>query len=367
MSYQLRIRELIQQVPDTLVDLSVARKRARTPSQASSRFTPNREQGDWAETILLDAINTAAHYHTAVWYGKSDDQIAGGKGHTEYFEEYGKELDAIGKRPDLLIFRRGDVPAEWGNDISRRPRAELDDVVPLALAGLEVRSSAYLSRKYDEAIIQRIQECIETVLKIKTQIQRDYATLLDTPACSEYATRLASITPEALDVIDSIKPGRQASPELKALSRLSSQLKKALAKWKSLKESKILSITPKVEDLRVVYDWIQRYNVPHFYVQVFFDRVYALSYERILQLLGQPDNNIISRPKKEIKTAKETIKIPIKQGIELANRVDKPNHESRYKEFPNGGLLYHVAFTGGAAHLNKDALATMLGLTPDQL
>jgi len=172
MSYRQRIAELIGQVPASLVDLSIARKPARVPTQASSEFTTNREQGDWAENILLAAINASANHHVAVRYGKSDDRVAGEEGFAEFYQEFQDELDTIGKRPDLLIFRRGDVPAEWGPDISRRPRAELDAVVGRALAGLEVRSSAFLSAKYDEAMAQRTQRCTEAALRIKAEIQR---------------------------------------------------------------------------------------------------------------------------------------------------------------------------------------------------
>lgn len=59
------------------------------------------------------------------------------------------------------------------------------------------------------------------------------------------------------------------------------------SKITKIRQRDTLSITPKVEDLQVVYRWIQKYNVPHFYVQVFFDRIYGISFEEILDLLGK--------------------------------------------------------------------------------
>jgi hypothetical protein len=104
MDYKQRIQSLIEQVP--LVDLTISRERGRIPTQASSEFTTNREQGDWAEKIIQRAINQTAKNHIAIRYGKSDDRVAGEEGFTEFFNEFQDELDTIGKRPDLLLFRR---------------------------------------------------------------------------------------------------------------------------------------------------------------------------------------------------------------------------------------------------------------------
>lgn len=41
-------------------------------------------------------------------YGRSDDIIAGDDGFPEFFEEFRCELEMIGKRPDILIFRKED-------------------------------------------------------------------------------------------------------------------------------------------------------------------------------------------------------------------------------------------------------------------
>lgn len=51
-----------------------------------------------------------------------------------------------------------------------------------------------------------------------------------------------------------------------------------------------LSITPKVEDIKVVYKWIETYNVPHYYFQVFFDKVYGISFEQILNIISDSNN-----------------------------------------------------------------------------
>ena len=46
MNYSERIREITKSVPVTLVDFDIDRDKARTPTQASSNFITNKEQGD---------------------------------------------------------------------------------------------------------------------------------------------------------------------------------------------------------------------------------------------------------------------------------------------------------------------------------
>ena len=57
MSYKDTIEQLKSSVSSSLVDLDSERTRGRPPSQAYSEFLTNREQGDWAETLILKAIN----------------------------------------------------------------------------------------------------------------------------------------------------------------------------------------------------------------------------------------------------------------------------------------------------------------------
>lgn len=104
MIYFNKIRELTKGIPIELVDFSQPRDTARTPTQASSNFITNKEQGDWAENLILRAINESSKSYIAVKYGKSDDIIAGEEGFDTFYQEFQNELDTIGKRPDLLIF-----------------------------------------------------------------------------------------------------------------------------------------------------------------------------------------------------------------------------------------------------------------------
>lgn len=145
MTYTERIENIISRIPADTMDFSKDRKRGTTPSMASSEFITNKQQGDWAEELLFNAINESSKNYVAVRYGRSDDIVAGDEGFKEFYEKYQDELCSIGKRPDLLIFSKTDFREDYGLDISCKQ--DIDEYVRKAIAGIEVRSSAFLHKK----------------------------------------------------------------------------------------------------------------------------------------------------------------------------------------------------------------------------
>jgi len=141
-------------------------------------------------------------------------------------------------------------------------------------------------------------------------------------------------------------------------------LKRKAAAAKKTSQREFLSFTPKVEDMIIVYKWIQTFNVPHFYFQVFFDKVYGISFENILQLISNPDNRNVKYfiEKDEKNQQKTTIKINVKEGVEIASRIEMPSHQSDYRELDRGRLLFFVKFEGGEAYLNVENLLGLLNL-----
>jgi type II restriction enzyme len=125
-----------------------------------------------------------------------------------------------------------------------------------------------------------------------------------------------------------------------------------------------LSITPKVEDIKVVYKWIETFNVPHYYFKVFFDKVYAIAFSDILSVISDANNeDVIFSLEKDIKNQnKSTIKINSKSGIAIAQKVNEPSHSSVRKEMDRGRLLFYVKFNGGTAFLDINALSKLLGI-----
>lgn len=361
MSYYDRITELTKNVPATLVDFCLPREVARTPTQASSEFITNKEQGDWAESLIFQAINQTSKNHVAVKYGKSDDLVAGEEGFDTFFQEFQTELDTIGKRPDILIFRREHFREDLGKDISRIPHDQITEYVKTAIAGIEVRSSAFLIGRYEEAMQERTTRCTSLALEIRGRILSEFFDLLDHDSRRNYIPILEALTEETLSAADFRVPSWAASERLIELKNCFKELKKCI---KDIQKRDFLSITPKAEDIKVVYKWIETFDVPHYYFQVFFDKVFGISFERILTIISDPDNDgrIFSVERDTKNQNKTTFKIKSKIGIPLAERIDEPQHSSVRKEIGRGRLLFYVTFEGGTAYLDLNHLKAILGI-----
>lgn len=364
MTYFDRIRELTLKIPNTIVDFDLPRTPARIPSQASSNFITNKEQGDWAENLIERAINETSKKYVAVKYGKSDDLIAGEEGFDDLYKEFQLELDTIGKRPDLLIFAREDFIPEFGFNISRLPHNVITEYVKKAIAGIEVRSSAFLIDKYDQVMNERTEKYSKIALDTKDYILSNFLNELNTPARQIYIDILEGITQRTIHATDFRVPNWGSTDKLIELKGQFKKLKNAL---KEIQKRDYLSITPKVEDIKVVYKWIETFNVPHFYFQVFFDKIYGIPFEQILSIISDPDKegimySIESDSRNQNKT---TIKINSKSGILIASKIDEPIHESARKEMNRGRLLFYVTFKGGNAYLDVDNIKRILGIGED--
>ena len=193
MTYFDKLREVVKQIPVSIIDFSLERDRVSAPTQASSNFITNKEQGDWAEEVIMRAVNDTSDKYIAVRYGKSDDIIAGEKGFDEFFDEFQDELSTIGKRPDLLIFKKEDFKNEFGFDISKIEHKIIHEYVKLAVAGLEIRSSAFLINTYESEMQSRTDEHTRVALKIKDKILSDYSDLLEDPRRKKYVSILENI------------------------------------------------------------------------------------------------------------------------------------------------------------------------------
>lgn len=220
MTYYDRIRELTGNVPATLVDFSLPRDQSRTPTQASSNFITNKEQGDWAENLVTRVINDTSKKFVAVKYGKSDDLVAGEDGFDDFYQAFQNELDTIGKRPDLLIFKTSDFDENLGHDISQIPHSQITDYVKKAVAGIEVRSSAFLIDRYEAAMQLRTEKFARFAIQTRDRILEEYNDLLQHPTRNKYIPVLQGITPQTVSVTDFKVPGWSSTERLVQLINL---------------------------------------------------------------------------------------------------------------------------------------------------
>lgn len=361
VTYKDIINQICNKIHIGLIYFSEPRNEASMPTQASSEFITNKQQGDWAEDVLFRAINENSSNIVAVRYGKSDDLVAGDAGFEKFFNDYQTELDTIGKRPDILLFNKDDFDETLGYDISSKASSEISEYVSKAIAGIEVRSSAFLINKYTEEANRIIRENTDKVIQLKNVILSEYRDLLEQKR-PELILILQQLNEISIRTLDFRCSSWRSSQRLQELSAMLSEIKKCL---KNIQKRNSLSITPKVEDLKVVHKWIMTYDVPHFYVQVFFDKIYGISFQNILELISNPDLEddkyfIEQDTKNQNKT---TIKIPSQDGICLAQSVTEPDHYSVRKELNKGRLLFYVKFDGGEACLDAANFQSLFGIS----
>ena len=342
--YRDDILELIRQSPlDIELDVQMTGSR---PTSATSDFLTNREQGDWAERIVHDAVNEYSDDFFAVRYGRADSLSAGDAGFADFYAAYQDELNTIGKKPDLLIFRASDFP-NGDADVTN------DRDVTRAIAALEVRSSSFLIEKYEAFASQRQQAALANCRAICGRIlDGDLAGLLERKSPKIYDL-VATATEETFQEISFRQPSWSSTPELEALTGLLKELKVNIG---TLHKRDYLSITPKQEDLALVNRWIQKFNVRHFYLQVFFDKAYVISFRKILELVADDENEgaVFSIERDARNQRKTTIKVNVAASKELLGRIDMPRHRSAQKELDRGRLLFYVSFEGGRGYLDPE-------------
>ena len=94
--------------------------------------------------------------------------------------------------------------------------------------------------------------------------------------------------------------------------------------------------------------------MPHYYLQVFFDKAYIISFREILEISSDPSKeDVVFSVERDIKNqGKTTIKINVQVGREIIGRIDMPEHKSALKELERGRLLFYVTFQGGKGYLD---------------
>ncbi len=343
-SYRDTILRLIQATPfeiDTEIEVG-----GRLPTLANSEFLTNKEQGNWAEQIALAAINEHSGEYRAVQYGRDDSISAGDPGFREFYAAYQEELNTVGKKPDILIYRRSDLP-------DNRPY-DLDDTqfVQQAVAAIEVRSSSFLAQKYSSFMEIRTRDAESECMQIQRRIlEEPYSGLLSQRRPHIYEM-VRNATPDTFRELSFNLTNWSSTQQLRELTDLLRSLKEQM---KILRTRAYLSITPKLEDLALVNRWIQNFGVRHYYMQVFFDKAYIIPFQEILEIASDSDNKgpIFSVERDKKNQGKTTIKIDVKAGREILGRIDMPERRSARKELERGRLLFYVTFQGGKGYLDQ--------------
>lgn len=165
MAYFAELREVVKDIPKQALDLTVPRTRSKPPTQAFSDFAIHREQGYWAEHALANGLNDSiGSSYDVVKYGRSDKIIAGQEGFAEFYEQYQDELETVGKKPDVLVFRKNVVDKA---DISAMAIQEQARMVRNAVIGIEIRSSSFLAEKYRQKNRDKPEKFMSFTIKME--------------------------------------------------------------------------------------------------------------------------------------------------------------------------------------------------------
>ena len=346
-TYKETIARLIAAAPFS-IDPNI-KMEGRPPTMASSEFLTNKEQGDWAERVVFNAINENSNEFIAIQYGRSDSLGAGDPGFADFYQKYQDELNRIGKRPDLLIFRRADIA-----DIESMA---LDDekFIQKAVAAIEVRSSSFLANKYAVFMDERTRQAERECARLKKLILAEPLSHTLFEKSPDIHALIANATATTFRELDFRLRSWSSSEHLRTLSDHLRSLKEQI---KILHKRDYLSITPKVEDLALVNRWIQYAGIRHYYLQVFFDKAFVIPFKDILEISSDPNKeDVVFSVERDIKNqGKTTIKINVQVGREILGRIDMPEHKSALKELDRGRLLFYVTFEGGKGYLDMNVL-----------
>ena len=118
------------------------------------------------------------------------------------------------------------------------------------------------------------------------------------------------------------------------------------------------SFTVKVEDLVIVYRWLERHRVPQSYCQVFFDSVFAINFLDIFAAIASGEDFSIQTPAKS--QEKATIMIPITCGIQVGKATSLPAFAAEHHVTKLGRHDAYVVPQGGGFELDAAAMKQVL-------
>jgi hypothetical protein len=118
------------------------------------------------------------------------------------------------------------------------------------------------------------------------------------------------------------------------------------------------SFTVKVEDLVIVYRWLERCSVPETYCQVFFDSIFAINFLNIFSSIASGAGFVIEKPEKS--QEKATIMIPITQGVQVGRATATPTFAAEHRVTALGRHDAYVVPQGGGFELDAVAMKQVL-------
>jgi len=118
------------------------------------------------------------------------------------------------------------------------------------------------------------------------------------------------------------------------------------------------SFTVKVEDLVIVYRWLERHHVAESYCQVFFDSVFVINFLDIFAIVASGSGFTIETPEKS--QEKATIMIPITSGTQIGRATAMPTFAAEHRVTELGRHDAYVVPQGGGFELDAAVMKKVL-------
>ena len=120
------------------------------------------------------------------------------------------------------------------------------------------------------------------------------------------------------------------------------------------------SFTVKVEDLVIVYRWLERNEVSQAYCQVFLDSIFAINFLEIFSTIARGEDFTIETPAKS--QEKATIMIPITAGLKVGKGTSLPTFAAEHRVTALGRHDACIVPQGGAFVLDPVNMRQILNI-----
>jgi hypothetical protein len=117
------------------------------------------------------------------------------------------------------------------------------------------------------------------------------------------------------------------------------------------------NFTVKIEDLMKVYRWIEVFDRPQLYAQVFFDVVYGINVSDIMKHISESTRLRIEEPQR---SRKATIFLPITHGVQIGRVAVRPQFEVVDRLTANGRHDIYAKPSGGEIVVDGAALKQLM-------
>jgi hypothetical protein len=267
-----------------------------------SDFLMRWSQGQWSEDRLIQAVNETGKYF-ALPYGPSGTAPEGIREFELYFERLEKAGLGKLKRPDLLLFRKGDHESL-------------------------------------QEVIQRIGGTAELPF-----------TAEDHPQMSRLLS-MAFLAVECENSLWRAKKMPDYGSDLKPQRRLDGQL--------GLKKSAVVpTVIIKEEDRAPLKDWQKKRDIPVHIWHVFFDMAIGIAFDAVEDLIESrkivATEQVFQAPGGAT-TRKSIYKIYYHYAYDLGSARSEPTLVADYVDDKNGHILPYVRFHGGVLQISVKAL-----------